>query len=133
MKGKKRKKVHCELFLQNYRRYFCRFGSSFRGHIDEYSGLDIWLKGLCPKICITVLCNKGLVSQVSSTEEKENFDPPKERRAPVSFNVQNCVLSLQMLRDMLIDVGAKKLINDGQGECVTLRRACWTAWPPGSL
>jgi hypothetical protein len=38
-----------------------------------------------------------------------------------------------MLRDMLIDVGAKKLMNDGQGEYVTLRRACWTAWPPGSL
>jgi hypothetical protein len=32
-----------------------------------------------------------------------------------------------MLRDMLIDVGAKKLMNEGQGECVTLRRACWTA------
>jgi hypothetical protein len=41
-----------------------------------------------------------------------------ERRAPVSFNVHNCVLSLKMLRDMLIDVGAKKLMNEGQGECV---------------
>jgi hypothetical protein len=46
LKGKKRKKVHCELFLQNYPKYFCRFWSSFRGHIAEYSGLDILLKGL---------------------------------------------------------------------------------------
>jgi hypothetical protein len=42
-------------------------------------------------------------------------------------------LSLKMLRDMLIDVVAKKLMNEGQGECVPLRRARWTAWPPGSL
>jgi hypothetical protein len=40
---------------------------------------------------------------------------------------------LRMLRDMLIDVGAKKLMNEGRGECVPLRRACLTAWPPGSL
>jgi len=38
-----------------------------------------------------------------------------------------------MLRDMLIDVVAKKMMIEGQGEYVTLRRACWTAWPPGSL
>jgi hypothetical protein len=27
----------------------------------------------------------------------------------------------------------KMVMNEGQGECVTLRRACWTLWPPGSV
>ena len=37
--------------------------------------LNVWLRGLCLKICNTVRCNKGLVSQDSSTVENENFDP----------------------------------------------------------
>jgi hypothetical protein len=32
-------------------------------------------------------------------------------------------MRLRMLRDMLLDVDAKKLMNEGQGEYVTLRRA----------
>jgi hypothetical protein len=40
-------------------------------------------KGLCPKICITVLCNKGLVSQDSSTVEKESFDPVPRSEEPL--------------------------------------------------
>ncbi len=67
----------------NGQKYFCRFWSSFRGHSAGYSGLDILLKGLCPKICITVLCNKELVSQESSTGEKENFDPVPRSEEPL--------------------------------------------------
>jgi len=42
-------------------------------------------------------------------------------------------MRLVLLRGMVIDAGEKKVMNEGQGECVTLRQACWTAWPPGSL
>ena len=35
---------------------------------------DVWLKGLCLKICNTVRCNKELVSQDFSTvERRKNF------------------------------------------------------------
>ncbi len=95
--------------------------------------VDIWLKRLCLKIFNTACYNKELVSQDFSTVKRRKFLLcPKEQRAPDSFNVQICVVMLKMLRDMLIDIGAKKLMIEGQGECVPLRRACWTAWPPGS-
>jgi hypothetical protein len=44
--------------------------------------VDVWLKGLCLKICNTVRCNKGLVSQDSSTVAKTNFDPVPRSKSP---------------------------------------------------
>jgi len=43
------------------------------------------------------------------------------------------VVRLELLRGMVIDAGEKKVMNKGQAECVILRPACWTAWPPGTL
>ena len=45
--------------------------------------VDIWLKRLCLKICNTARCNKGLVSQDSSTVEKENFDTVPRSEEPL--------------------------------------------------
>jgi hypothetical protein len=44
--------------------------------------VDVWLKGLCLKICNTVRCNKRLVSQDSSTVAKTNFDPVPRSNSP---------------------------------------------------
>ncbi len=44
--------------------------------------LDVWLKGLCLKICNTVRCNKRSVSQDSSTVGKTNFDPVPRSNSP---------------------------------------------------
>jgi hypothetical protein len=41
-KEEKESLLYCvDCFCITIPKYFCRFGSSFRGHIGEYSGLDI--------------------------------------------------------------------------------------------
>ena len=44
--------------------------------------VNVRLRGLCLKICNTVRCNKGLVSQDSSTVAKTNFDPVQRSKSP---------------------------------------------------
>jgi hypothetical protein len=44
-------------------------------NVQKVCFVDIWLKGLCLKLCNTVRCNKGLVSHDSFAVEKENLDP----------------------------------------------------------
>jgi hypothetical protein len=52
-------------------------------NVQNIRFVDIWLKGLCLKIYNTERCNKGLVSQNSSTVEKENFDPVPRSKEPL--------------------------------------------------
>jgi hypothetical protein len=47
--------------------------------------VDIWLKGLCLKICNTARCE--LVSQDSSTVERRNFDPVPRSKEPLIHSV----------------------------------------------
>jgi hypothetical protein len=60
-------------------------------NVQNIRFVDIWLKGLCLKICITVRCNKGLVSQDSSTVEKENFDPVPRSKEPLILSMSKIV------------------------------------------
>ncbi len=52
-------------------------------NVQNIRFVDIWLKVLGLKICITVCFNKGLNSQGSSTVEKENFDPVPRSKEPL--------------------------------------------------
>jgi hypothetical protein len=52
-------------------------------NVQNIRFVDIWLKGLCLKICITVRCHKVLVSQDSSTVEKDHFDPVPSSKEPL--------------------------------------------------
>ncbi len=90
---------------------------------------------LCVDAGFHIEDKKGLVSRDSSTVEMENFDPDPRSKEPLIPSMPKiCEVNCSCWRGMVIDAGKRMVIlNEGQGDCVTLRRACWTAWPPGSL
>jgi hypothetical protein len=69
----------------------------------------------------------------STVRKKEILTLLSRLGAPCLFIVQDEVCRGECLRGMVIYADEKMVTNEGQGECVTLRRTFWTAWSPGSL